>query len=62
MHVKMILVQFEGYIFTDGSKDPVLGKTGAGIFVADKNLQFSIRLSDNLYVFSAELLAILKAK
>ena len=38
-------------IFTDGSKDPGSGKTGAVIFVADENLQFSIRLSDNLSVF-----------
>ena len=46
------------YIFTDGSKDPVSGRTGLGVYVAGGQFQQSIRISDNLSVFTAELRAI----
>ncbi len=44
-------------IFTDGSRDPVCGKTGFGVYVAYLQIQQNIRVSDNLSVFSSELLA-----
>ena len=61
--VDMFLCDFNQHvhIFTDGSKDPVSGKTGLGVFVAGGQFQQSIRISDKLSVFTAELKAILCA-
>ncbi|KAM3606960.1 uncharacterized protein V6R79_000107 [Siganus canaliculatus] len=49
------------HVFTDGSKDPVSGKTGLGVYVAGGGLQQSSRISDKSSVFTAELKAILCA-
>lgn len=49
------------HIFTDGSKDPVSGKTGLGVYVAGGQLQQSTRISDKVSVYTAELKAILCA-
>lgn len=46
------------HIFTDESKDPVSGKARLGVYVAGGQFQESIRISDNLSVFTAELKAI----
>lgn len=48
-------------VYTDGSKDPTVGSTSAAFFVPEFELVISRRLSDNLSVFSSELVAILLA-
>jgi len=44
--------------FTDGSKDPEGGRISAALYIPSKNIQIVKRLSDNLFIFTAELLAI----
>lgn len=48
-------------IFTDGSRDPDSRKTGFGMYVENIHILQSVRISDNLSVFTSELLAILWA-
>lgn len=48
-------------IYTDGSKDPDSGKVSCAFFIPQLKLRVGYRLSDNIAVFSAESVAILKA-
>jgi len=48
-------------IFTDGSKDPSTGKTGAAVYVPHFQKSILKRTSDHLAVYTVELLAILLA-
>ena len=48
-------------IYTDGSKDPTSGLTGAGIFDSHSSLGYSFRCQTNMSICSAELLAIVEA-
>ena len=48
-------------IFTDGSKDPDTGRTGAAVHIPQFNVSIIKRTSDHLAVFTVELLAILLA-
>ena len=62
--VHRYLGQFEKervQIYTDGSKDPGSGRTGFGMYVEERQIQQSIRITDHASVFTAELLAILWA-
>jgi len=45
------------HIYTDASKS-LAGQTAAAFFVPELNVQSAVRLSDNLSIFSAELIAI----
>lgn len=48
-------------IFTDGSKDPESGRVSCAFCVPQLNLNCGFRISDNLSVFAAEAMGILKA-
>ncbi|CAJ1057684.1 RNA-directed DNA polymerase from mobile element jockey [Xyrichtys novacula] len=48
-------------IFTDGSKDPKTGRTGAAVFVPEQRLAIRERATDHASVYSVELLAIILA-
>lgn len=48
-------------VYTDGSKDPVLGVTGIGIYIPEIEKKISKRLSDKLSIFSVEMSAIIIA-
>lgn len=48
-------------IFTDGSKDPNTGKTGAAVYIPHFQKSILKRTSDHLSVYTVELLAILLA-
>ncbi|KAI2667110.1 hypothetical protein H4Q32_003505 [Labeo rohita] len=48
-------------IYTDGSKDPDTGRTGAAVYIPEFDISIKQRTSDNLAVYSVELLAILLA-
>lgn len=48
-------------IYTDGSRDPVSRRAGFGVYVEQYELKFSIRISNESSVFTAELMAILWA-
>ncbi len=48
-------------VFTDGSKDPITGVTGAAIVVPRQMSEMSRRTSDHLSVYAVELFAILMA-
>jgi hypothetical protein len=43
-------------IYTDGSKDPVSGRVGAGVYIPDFVCK---RLNDNVSVYAAELMAMI---
>lgn len=45
-------------IYTDGSKDPTTGKTGAAFVVPERNLHVPIKTNQHLSVFTTELIAI----
>lgn len=47
--------------YSDGSKDPTVGSTAAAVFIPEFQVLIRKRLSDNLSVFSTELVAILLA-
>jgi ribonuclease HI len=47
--------------FTDGSKDPDSGRTEAGVYVSEFDVNICRRLTDDLPVYSVELLAIVVA-
>jgi ribonuclease HI len=46
------------HVYTDGSKDPTTGTTAAGFYIPSTNYSCSERLTDNLTVYSTELIAI----
>lgn len=48
-------------IFTDGSRDPVSGRAGFGVYVEQLGLEISRRISNGSSVLTAELMAILWA-
>ncbi len=48
-------------IFTDGSKDPKSGNTWYSFIIPELEISIRERTSDNLTVFTVEMLAILKA-
>lgn len=48
-------------IYTDASKDPSTGKTGAAVFIPKHNINIQKRTSDQLSVFSTEMMAIIIA-
>lgn len=48
-------------VYTDGSKDPDTGRTGAAVYVPDADASLKQRTPDNLAIYSVELLAILMA-
>ena len=48
-------------IYTDGSKDPVSGKTGAAFIIPREKVSYFKRTSDNLSVYTTEMIAIFKA-
>lgn len=45
-------------VFTDGSKDPVSGRAGFGVYVEQLGLKIGRRISDGSSVFTTELMAI----
>lgn len=49
------------FIFTDRSRDPVSQRAGFGIYIEQPELKFSVRVSDEISVFTTELMAILWA-
>lgn len=49
------------HVFTDGSKDPVAGRTGLGVYGTRGHFQQSTRISDKASVFTSEVKAILCA-
>lgn len=48
-------------IYTDGSKDPESGRVSCAFYVPQLDLKCGYRISDNMSVFTAEALGILKA-
>lgn len=48
-------------VFTDGSKDPETGRTGAAVFIPQYEVAIKKRTTDHLSVYTVELLAILTA-
>ena len=48
-------------IYTDGSRDPDSRRAGFGVYVEQYELEFSVRISNESSVFTAELMAILWA-
>ena len=48
-------------IYTDGSKDPESGRVSCAYYVPQLNLKCGFRMSDNMAVFTAEAMGILKA-
>jgi ribonuclease HI len=48
-------------LFTEGSKDPDSGRKGAGVYLVEFDVQICRRLTDELSVYSVELLAIVVA-
>lgn len=48
-------------IYTDGSKEPETNKPGIAVFVRQHEIVIKKRTPDVLYVFTAELVAIVKA-
>ena len=48
-------------IFTDGSREPDSKRAGFGVYVEQLDIKFSVRISDESSVFTAELMAILWA-
>ncbi len=48
-------------VFTGGSKEPESGRTAAAVYIYTFKIKMAKRLSDNLSVFSTELLAIILA-
>ena len=48
-------------IFTDGAKQPETGITGFGVVVPSKNIELSRRSTDNLGVYTVEMLGVLVA-
>lgn len=58
--VQNYFVQFEEHVvlYTDGSKDPSSGRTGAAVSIPQYKIQIKRRTSDHLAVYTVELLAI----
>ena len=48
-------------IYTDGSKDPISGLVASAYVIPSLQIQFSERLSNNLSIYTAELIAIKKS-
>ena len=48
-------------LFTDGSKEPDSGCTGAGVYIPEFDVQICKRLTDELSVYSVEMLSIVVA-
>lgn len=48
-------------VFTDGSKEPESGRTAAAIYIPTFNRKIAKRISDNVSIFTTELLAIILA-
>jgi hypothetical protein len=46
-------------VYTDGSKDLMNGKTGAGLFISDFYINLCKRLTNDLSVYSTEMVAII---
>lgn len=49
------------FIFTDGSKDPDTGRAGAAVYIPASESYIKKRISDNVSVYTTELIAILMA-
>lgn len=41
-------------IYTDATKDPIIGKTGAAVFISKYNINIKKRTSDHLSVYSVK--------
>ncbi len=59
--VQNYVYQHKIFIFTDGSKEPETGHTGAAFFIPQCEAAVKERASDPLSVYAAELLRILSA-
>ena len=48
-------------IFTDGSKDPVSGRTAAAVYIPKFQISIKKRITDHISIFAAELVAMMVA-
>jgi ribonuclease HI len=46
---------FQNALYTDGSKDPVSVRVGAGVYIPDFNVRVSKQLTDYVSLYAAEL-------
>ncbi len=49
------------HIFTDGSKDPISGRTAAAVFIPKFQTSIKKRITDQISVYTAELIAMVVA-
>ena len=68
IHIKSIALQhvdmhYQGFqrIYTDGSKEPTSGKTGAAIYDPSGPFEEGYRCTDNISVYSTEMIALIAA-
>ena len=56
-------MSYQGFnrIYTDGSKEPTTGKTGAAIYDPSGPLEEGYRCTDNISVYSTEMVALIAA-
>lgn len=55
----MVIFVFKEIQYTDGSKDPISVRVGAGVYIPDFNVRVWKQLTDYMSVYTAELMAMI---